>query len=194
MSRTAIWPITRMKFSTMRKILDLIYQSSGALAGLCTLAVFLVVVAQVVGRELGYLVPGADNLASWFCAAAAFLAMAHTFQQGEMVQVGLLGERLSEAKRKWFEGGALCIALAFSVYVSHSATMYARVSFLTNELPQSGTLALPLWIPQSTFALGSALLALALLDNLLQLLRGAVPAYRLAAQANAEQARGGEGV
>ena len=119
----------------------------------------------MVGRELGYLVPGADNLASWFCAAAAFLAMAHTFQQGEMVQVGLLVERLSEAKRKWFEGGALCIALAFSVYVSHSATMYARVSFLTNELPQSGTLALPLWIPQSTFALGSALLALALLGG-----------------------------
>ena len=72
--------------------------------------------------------------------------------------------------------------------------MYARVSFLTNELPQSGTLPLPLWIPQSTFALGAALLAVALLDNLLQLLKGAVPAYRLAAQANAEQARGGEGV
>ena len=122
------------------------------------------------------------------------MALAHTFQQGEMVQVGLLVEQLSEAKRRWFEGLALCIALVFCVYVCHSATMYARISYLTNELPQSGTLALPLWIPQSTFALGSALLALALLDNWIQLLRGQVPAYRLASQANAEQARGGEGM
>lgn len=178
----------------MRTFLDRLYAASGVLAGLCTLAVFLVVLAQVGGREMGMQVPGADNLASWFCAAAAFLALAHTFQSGEMVQVGLLVERLSPAARRWAEGIALLVALAFAAYVCNSATDYCIDSYRSNEMPQSGTLALPLWIPQSSFVIGSGLLALALADNLVEVLRGRVPAYRRASEAAAQSITGGESV
>ena len=73
-----------------------------------------------------------------------------------------------------------------------SATRYCIDSWRTNELPQSGTLALPLWIPQSSFALGAALLTIALVDNLVEVMRGKTPAYRRASEASALTARGGE--
>lgn len=177
---------------TARTFLDRLYDAAGWLAGLCILAVFVVVLAQVGGREMGMQVPGADNLASWFCAASAFLALGHTFQCGEMVQVGLLIERVSGKWRPWFEGAALLVGTVFMAYVCVSATRYCIDSWRTNELPQSGTLALPLWIPQSSFALGAALLTIALIDNLVEVMRGKTPAYRRASEASALTARGGE--
>jgi len=179
---------------SVRSFLDRLYDASGWLAGLCILSVFLVVLAQVGGRELGMQVPGADNLASWFCAAAAFLALAHTFQHGEMVQVGLLMERLGGRLRPWFEGASLVISAVFMAYVCVSATSYCIDSWRTNELPQSGTLSLPLWIPQSSFVIGAALLTIALIDNLVEVMRGATPAYRRASEASALSARGGESI
>ena len=141
-------------------------------------AIFFIVLAQVAGRELGFLVPGADNLAGWFCAATAFLALAHTFQRGEMVHVGLLVERLPAAPRRAADVLALSVGTAFAGYVHVAALRYCFESWQIGELPQSGTLALPLWIPQSSFALGSLLLTVALIDNLVCAARGGVPAYR----------------
>jgi TRAP-type C4-dicarboxylate transport system permease small subunit len=178
----------------MRTLLDRVYEASGWLAGLCMVAVFAVVLAQVAGRELGFQVAGADNLASWFCAASGFLALAHTFQYGEMVQVGLLVERLGKSYRPWFEGAALLLSAAFTAYIFYSALLYCIESWRSHELPQSGTLALPLWIPQSSFVVGAALLTIAMLDNFLEVVRGAVPTYRRASEAASLIASGGEGI
>jgi TRAP-type C4-dicarboxylate transport system permease small subunit len=40
-----------------------------------------------------------------------------------------------------------------------------------------GLLALPLWIPQSSFAFGSVLLFVAVLDELIIVLKGGVPTF-----------------
>ncbi|MBU3711891.1 MAG: TRAP transporter small permease, partial [Limnohabitans sp.] len=45
-----------------------------------------------------------------------------------------------------------------------------------NDIAQ-GLLPLPLWIPQLSFALGSVLLWVAMLDELILVLRGQVPTY-----------------
>jgi TRAP-type C4-dicarboxylate transport system permease small subunit len=86
----------------------------------------------------------------------------------------------------------LLVGTAFAAYVCYSATLYCLESWRSNELPQSGTLALPLWIPQSSFAIGTALLTVAFIDNFVTLLRGTTPAYRRAAEAAALTARGNE--
>jgi TRAP-type C4-dicarboxylate transport system permease small subunit len=41
----------------------------------------------------------------------------------------------------------------------------------------SGQLALPIWIPQTSFAVGSVLLFVAVLDELVRVLRGRLPTY-----------------
>src|SRR5262245_59031932 len=44
--------------------------------------------AQALGREIGVLVRGADDIVAWLCAASAFFALGHTFRHGELVRVG----------------------------------------------------------------------------------------------------------
>ena len=177
-----------------RRAIDAVFSFTGHLAGACLVLLFGVVLLQVMGREMGRLVPGADNVAGWLCAASAFLALAHTFNNGELMQVGLLLENLSPRRLRVAEVLALAIALAFSAFMTQAALLYTYQSWATNELPQSGTLALPLWIPQSTFVLGSLLLTLAFADDLQQSLRGQVPAYRRAAQARRAAGDFSEGV
>jgi TRAP-type C4-dicarboxylate transport system permease small subunit len=167
----------------MRRLLDRTYELTGYLAGVCMIMIFLIISAQVVGRETGFLIPGADDLASWFCAATAFFAMAHTFKRGELVQVGLLLDRLGPRARRAAEGAALLVAAVFSAYMSQATVRYVIESFKTHEMPQGGTLAIPLWIPQSSFALGAILLFVAVADDLILLLRGHTPGYRAAEQA-----------
>jgi TRAP-type C4-dicarboxylate transport system permease small subunit len=45
----------------------------------------------------------------------------------------------------------------------------------------TGLLVVPLWIPQLAFAFGAVLLFIALLDELVSVLRGAAPSYVVAA-------------
>jgi TRAP-type C4-dicarboxylate transport system permease small subunit len=45
-----------------------------------------------------------------------------------------------------------------------------------------GLLVLPIWIPQLSFALGTAILMIAVLDELVAVLRGRRPAYQVAVE------------
>ncbi len=47
----------------------------------------------------GILFRGADDIAAWLCAAAAFLALGHTFRKGELVRMTLALDRLPPAAR-----------------------------------------------------------------------------------------------
>src|SRR3954469_4306690 len=123
----------------MRRFLDALYLLAGWLSGLCLVVMFGVVMAQVVGREMGMLVPGADNVAAWLCAASAFLCLAHTFKSGELMQVGVLLDKLTPSQLRVSEVVALGIALVFGAFMSHSAVVFTYESWVTHEMPQSGT-------------------------------------------------------
>ena len=41
----------------------------------------------------------------------------------------------------------------------------------------NGMIAIPLWIPQSSFAVGALLLLVAMIDELVTVLRGGTPSY-----------------
>ena len=84
----------------MRRFLTGLYDASGALAALCLVGIFLVMLAQSFGREAGILFRGADDIVAWLCAATTFLALGHTFRHGELVRVGLWLEQLGERGRR----------------------------------------------------------------------------------------------
>ena len=54
-----------------------------------------------------------------------------------------------------------------------------------------GVVRVPLWLPQGAMTAGLALLLLALLDELVMLLRGDAPAYAAAEAARGAEAEGG---
>lgn len=163
----------------MRKFLDSLYLGSAVLAAAFLVGIGVLMLAQIIGRELGYQVRGADDLTAWFCAASAFLPLAHTFKRGELVRVGLLLERLQPAARRRAELISLCIAAVFVGYMAVSVTRFVYRSWELNDIAQ-GMLPLPLWVPQSSFAIGVTVLLIAIVDELVLVWLKRTPTYVLA--------------
>lgn len=170
----------------MRKLLDAIYLGAGYLAAVMVLAVAVLMIGQSVLREFHVATGAVNDVVAWCCAGAAFLAMAHAFKHGDFVRVTLTMEHLSPAWQKRFEVFALMVGSAATGYLAWWANRFTYESWEFNDLAQ-GLLPLPLWIPQSTFAFGAALLFVAVVDELVIVLRGGRPSYVVAVEARHAQ-------
>ena len=160
----------------MRRFLDRLYLAAGGLAATFIVLIAVLMVGQSVLREFGVRTGAVNDVVAWFCAAAAFLAMAHAFKHGDFVRVTLLLEHLNAGTRRVLEIISLLIGTVAVSYLAWSACLFTFESWQFNDIAQ-GLLPLPLWIPQLSFALGSVLLWVALLDELVIVLRGGVPTY-----------------
>jgi TRAP-type C4-dicarboxylate transport system permease small subunit len=154
----------------MRKFLDGLYDAAGYLAAFFMVGILFMVLASVVGRLVGFNLRGSDAYAGYAMAAAGFLALAHTLKRGEHIRVMLLLERSGVRMRRALEiwshvmGVVLCAALAvFSVRLVWQSRAF-------NDISQ-GNDATPLWIPQLAMAAGAIVLLVAMIDELVALLR-----------------------
>lgn len=160
----------------LRRALDGIYLYAGYAAGFFLFVIFVIMMVMSVGRQFALNIPAGDDFASWCMAAMAFLGLAHTFKRGEMIRVGLLLERLHGRKKQVAEIVALGIATAFVLYFTRHAAQMTYDSWRFNDMAQ-GVVALPLWIPQLGFVGGLAILSIALIDELVNVMRGRRPSY-----------------
>lgn len=160
----------------MRRALNGLFAATAALAALMVLAIFVLMIAASVGRLLEWRVGWVNDVVSWLCAAAAFLAMAHAFKHGDFVRVTLLLEKLAPGVRRGFEIVCLLVAAAGIGYLAWWAARYTWESYVFNDIANN-MVAIPMWIPQLSFVLGSALFLLAVLDELWLVLRGDKPDY-----------------
>jgi TRAP-type C4-dicarboxylate transport system permease small subunit len=175
-------PQLRERPRVLRRALDRLYDTSGALAALCLAAIFVVMLAQSFGREVGLLVRGADDVTAWLSAAAAFLALGHTFRYGELVRVGLWIDRLRGPARRRAEIIALSVTALFVGYMLWAVSKFVYESWTFNEVAQ-GLIKIPIWIPQSGFVLGVLIFFIAVMDEWVSVLRREKPAYQLAEEA-----------
>jgi TRAP-type C4-dicarboxylate transport system permease small subunit len=166
----------------LRRFLDRLYAASGVLAALCLLGIFVVMLAQSFGREAGILVRGADDIVAWLCAATAFLALGHTFRHGELVRVGLWLDMLGTRGRWLAELFALGVTSAFVLYMLWAVVRFVYESWKFKEVAQ-GLIKLPIWIPQLCFVLGVLIFLVAVVDELVLVLRKQKPTYQLAEEA-----------
>jgi TRAP-type C4-dicarboxylate transport system permease small subunit len=135
--------------------------------------------AQAFARGFGGQIRGTDDIVSWLCAAASFLALAYTFRHGELVRVGLWLDRLGPRGRRVMEIFALAIAALFVGYMLWAVVSFVYDSWKFKEVAQ-GLIKVPIWIPQLTFLAGVAILLVAILDELHRVLTHRKPAYQLA--------------
>ena len=166
----------------MRVALDRLYAASGVAAAVCLAGICVLMLAQAFAREAGILIRGADDISAWLCAASAFLALGHTFRKGELIRVGLLVERLGVVARCRMEIVALLLATLCTGYMTWAIVSFVFESWKFNEVAQ-GLIKIPIWIPQSAVALGVVIFLIAVLDELVAVLRGGKPAYQLAEEA-----------
>jgi TRAP-type C4-dicarboxylate transport system permease small subunit len=154
----------------VRKALDRLYDAAGYLAAFFMVGILLMVLASVVGRAAGFNLRGSDAYAGYAMAAASFLALAHTLKRGEHIRVSLFLDRFGGRFRRPLEiwshaaGSFLCALLAL-----FSARLVWQ-SHVFNDISQ-GNDATPLWIPQVAMAVGSVVLLVAMVDDLVLLLR-----------------------
>ncbi len=166
----------------MRRALDNLYAASGIAAAICLSGICVLMLAQSAAREMGILIRGADDISAWLCAASAFLALAHTFRKGELIRVGLWIERLDVAARRRAEIVSLVVAALCIGYMAWAIARFVFESWKFNEVAQ-GLIKIPIWIPQFSVVLGVLIFLIAVLDELVTVLRGKKPSYQLADEA-----------
>ena len=154
----------------LRPWLDRLYDLCGGLAALFLIVLLLIIVLQMAARWSGQQFPGSTDYAGYCMAAASFFALAHTLNRGAHIRVSLLLTRLGRWRRL---GELWCFAIgtALAWYFAYYALKAVQVSYQLNDISQ-GQDATPLWIPQLAMAFGTTLLAVALLDRLLQIAFG----------------------
>ncbi|MCB1973566.1 MAG: TRAP transporter small permease [Nitrospirota bacterium] len=155
----------------MRRLLDALYDSAAALAALFMVALLGMVLLSIVSRQLHFHVPGTDAYAGYLMAGAGFLALAHTLKRGEHIRVTLLLNALRGGGRKALELWALAAASLLALLFAFYSARLAWQSHVFHDI-STGSDATPLWIPQLAMALGTAVLAIAFLDELVLELRG----------------------
>ncbi|KQP17851.1 TRAP transporter small permease subunit [Pseudorhodoferax sp. Leaf267] len=160
----------------MRRLLDGLFEWTGRLAALCVLAIFVLMIFASVGRMAGWRVGWVNDVVAWSCAAAAFLAMGHAFKHGDFVRVTLLLDHVDAGVRRALEVVSLLIATVAVGYLAWWAARFTYESFTFNDMA-GGMVVIPIWVPQMTFVVGAIVLLLAVLDELVIVLRGEKPTY-----------------
>ena len=172
----------------MRAILDWLYRASGAAAAFFLVAICVVVLLQVGanlidalikvfgGEPIGLVIPSYAEFAGFFLAASSFLALAYTLRAGAHIRVELVLQRFGTRARRVAEIWCVAVSAAVSVYFTWYTVGLVLESIEFGDL-SPGIVPVPLWIPQAAMAVGLAVLAIALLDELVSLLRGGAPRY-----------------
>ena len=155
----------------MRRALDALYDGAAWLAALFMIGLLGMVLLSIISRQLHFHVPGTDAYAGYLMAGAGFLALAHTLKRGDHIRVTLLLSALSGRARRALEVWALTVATLLAVLMAYYACRLSWQSHLFHDISTASD-ATPLWIPQISFAVGSVILAIAFVDELVLELRG----------------------
>ena len=151
--------------SPLRKFLDALYDTAAALGGLFMVALLVMVMLSILGRQLHFNLSGVDAYAGYMMAASGFLALAHTLKKGEHIRVTLVLASLHGGARRALEVWALFAAALLAALFAVYSSKLAWQSYTFHDI-STGSDATPLWIPQLTMALGTIVLAVAFVDEL----------------------------
>jgi TRAP-type C4-dicarboxylate transport system permease small subunit len=148
----------------MRRTLNALYDACAWLAAVFMIGVLVMVLLSVLGRQLGFHVPGTDAYAGYAMAAAGFLALAHTLKRNEHIRVTLLMGKLSGRARQGLELWSLSAAVLLSGLFAWFAVRLVWQSIEFHDI-STGNDATPLWIPQLAMAVGTLVLLIAFVDE-----------------------------
>jgi len=170
----------------MRKFLDRLYNFSGALAAAGIVGITLLILAQILGRWMGIIVPSVEDFSGYLLAGSSLLGLAYTLRHGVHIRVNLVTQLLPPSVRRVSETVALAIAAALSVWMAWYFAHLTLESYQFGEISY-GYIPVYLWIPQLFPALGLIIFSIALLDDLVVALRGGKTSYLLAEEAEAAE-------
>jgi TRAP-type C4-dicarboxylate transport system permease small subunit len=149
----------------LRRGLDALYDGAAVLAALFMIGMLAMVLLSILGRQLNFNLPGVDAYAGYMMAGAGFLALAHTLKRGEHIRVTLLLSALHGRVKHGLEIWALFAATLLAALTAAYSCKLAWQSHAFNDLSTAND-ATPLWIPQLSMAVGTVVLTIAFVDEL----------------------------
>ncbi|MBV6274309.1 TRAP transporter small permease [Alcaligenaceae bacterium CGII-47] len=169
--------------SVFRRLIAGLCQAAGIISAAMLVSMVSLILIQITGRIVGFRFLDAGELSGYLLAAMSFLALAYTFREGGHIRVNVLIANLA-GKRRWVvEVLCLLVAIAITAFFSWSSVILTLESYQFGAR-STGLMAIELWIPQLGMAIGSVLLSLTLLEGLIDVLRGDMPAYQRAELSN----------
>ncbi|WP_374447391.1 TRAP transporter small permease [Stella sp.] len=163
----------------MRRFLDGLYWAGGALGCVFMVGIASTIMAQIVGRLVGFQVPSADDISGYFMGASTFFALAYALRRGGHIRVELMLQQLGPGTRRAFELWCLAAATAMSGYAAWWCCFLTWESYTLGDV-SPGIVAIPLWLPQLSMSAGLILLTVAFLDDLLTVLSGGRASFETA--------------
>lgn len=152
-------------------LLDRLARASGAAAAASLAAIAVIIAGQIVARLFGQQISAADDFAGWAMAASAFLALPYALRNGDHIRVTLIAQMLPKSWQRGLDTLATAVGVALACWGAWYAVNFVLDSWRYDEVAQ-GMLAVPLWIPQLSMAIGMSLFALMMLDRLLRVALG----------------------
>ncbi|MEG9862807.1 MAG: TRAP transporter small permease subunit [Parvularculales bacterium] len=152
----------------LRAALDNLYRIAGYTGAVFLVLILFFVAVQMVARWSGEIFVGAPDFTGYCMAAASFLALPYTLNAGTHIRVNLLLNALGD-RRKWLDIWCWIIASFLSCSFAYYAAKLTYQSYIFNDISQ-GQDAWPIWIPQMSMAVGTIILAICTLDNLITIL------------------------
>ncbi len=149
----------------LRSALDQLYDASAWAAALMMVGTLIMVVLGMVDRYVSMNFRGTDMYAGYFMAAAGFLALAHTLKKNEHIRVTLIVNALPPKAKKAMELWSLTAAVLLSGLFAYYSVRLAYQSWDFHDI-STGNDATPLWIPQIGMAVGTLVLLVAFVDEL----------------------------
>ena len=147
------------------------YKATGYAAGIAIVTIAVAILAQIVGRLLGYNLFGMVELSTFAMVAATFIALPYTLATGGHIRILFVVAPLRSRPRRWVEVACYAITLLFVLYFLYYCGDLTVDSFRRGARSQ-GMLSAPLWIPQALMTFGILLFALALAHGVIGLMRG----------------------
>jgi len=154
-----------MTSPTLRRSLDRLYDASAWAAALMLVGTLLMVLLGMLDRYVSMNFRGTDMYAGYCMAAAGFLALAHTLKKNEHIRVTLLLNSVPAGAKRALELWSLVAAVFLSGLFCFYSIKLAYQSWDFNDI-STGNDATPLWLPQIGMALGTLVLLIAFVDEL----------------------------
>lgn len=146
-----------------------LYRLSGLLSAASLVLICVLIMAQVIARNLGSTVRDAEEFASWAMAAAGFLGLPYALHSGSHIRVQVGMRFIPRPLHHPMEVLASVIGLVIAAYLAWYCTAFVIDSYRFNEVSQ-GLIAVPLWLPQLPMVIGTVLLTLAFGERLVRVL------------------------
>jgi len=156
-------------FARAHKVLDKIYLWSGYSAATCLCLILVIIVAQIGIRYSGNNLSGLQTYAGYMMAASTFLGLPYALINGSHIRIETIAKLLPPGPRRALDLIAFCAGTIVALWLAYYACNMVFTSWQINDV-STDLDATPLWIPQSTMAIGSLLFAIAMIDNFLTLL------------------------